>query len=470
MTSEHPRRSARGFWLLAVTACLTLAVVAVGLAVVGAGRGPVLTRASIAVDRAVAAAGERLQLSGRQPLAEVTPDQVEVIPAAPFTVETRDATVVVTFTRPLAYATDYTVSIHEVRSRHTGIAVEWSHSFTTPGYAVYSLVSRGPWAFGTDDQVLRTDPAGGDPVTVLSGTGIEAFTVVAGMIIAVSRTSDLESRLVGSAGPGADLLTLETPEGTDIGLLQGSAEQGLVGYTLTGQQTDGDRFYDNALFLQDIADVSASPREVTAADGSPVRVTDWGFIPGARSLVLQDDAGQVFLTGIEAGSALTPLGSHDRLLGFLPGTTTLVVLDGTDEAMLDLASGATTILPPPGDAGRTDVLAGKRTMISPTEWVQQFDDVTLLEDAAAITSRLTHSSPGATEVTVATVPPSLGRLLDTGVSGNGRYAWAEILSPGAPAEDLTSGATDNSVTVLIDLSSGQSLVAVPGAEPLWVTG
>jgi len=461
------RRSARGFWLLAATACGVLAVAAVTLGVVGAQRGPTLSTATIAADRAVGSGGERLTLAGRQPLADVSPDQVEVTPPAPFTVETRDAQVVVTFTRPLAYGTDYAVTVHDVRSRHTGIALEWQHSFSTPGYALYSLVSRGPGGFGAEDRVVRTDPSGGDPVPVLTGTGIEDFTVVAGMVVAVSRVSDLESALVGSSGPGADLLTLETPSGTDIGQLAGSADHGLVGYTVSGQHLDGERFYESALFLQDIADITQAPREVTAPDGGPVRVADWCFIPGTRSLVVQDDAGQVFLTGVDAGSTLAPLGSHDRLLGFLPGTTTLVVLDGTDEAMLDLATGATTTLPPPGDAGATDVLAGKRTMISPTEWVQQFDDVTMTGEVASITSRLTHTTTGG-EATIATVPPTLGRLLDTGVSGNGHFAWAEILNPGAPAEDLTSGATDNSVTVLIDLATGNSLVAVPGADPLWV--
>lgn len=462
-------RSAAGFWRLAISLCATLALAAVGLGVASARRPPDLAGATIAVDRAVATGGERLVLTGRQPLLEVTADQVEVTPAAPFTVETRDAQVVVRFTGPLAYATDYAVAVHGVTSRHTGIAAEWAYSFTTPGYGVYSLVTRGPLQFGPEDKVTRTDPAGGDPETVLAGPGIEAFTVVAGLIIAISRASDVETTLIGSAGPGADVMTLESPDGTELGLLQGSAEQGLVGYTVTGQDATGERFYDNALFLQDLRDLAKPPHEVTAPDGGPLRVVDWAFIPGTGSLLLQDDAKQVFLTGVEPGATLAPLGSHDRLLGFLPGTTTVVVLSGTDEAMLDLASGTTTPLPPPGDAGRTDVLAGKRTMISPTEWIQQFDDITVTDDVTSITSRLVHTRDSV-ETTIATVPPDLGRLLDSGVSANGQYAWTQILTPQAPAEDLTSGATDNSITVLIDLATGESLMALPGAQPLWVTG
>lgn len=462
-------RSAAGFWRLAVSLCATLALAAVGLGVASARRPPELAGAAIGVDRAVAAGGERLVLTGRQPLLDVTADQVEVTPPAPFTVETRDAQVIVRFTGPLAYATDYTVAVHGVTSRHTGIAAEWTHSFSTPGYGVYSLVSRGPLQLGAEDRVTRTDPVSGDPATVLAGPGIEAFTVVAGLVVAISRASDVETTLIASAGPGADVMTLESPAGTELGLLQGSAEQGLVGYTVTGQDTEGERFYDNALFLQDVRDLAQPPHEVTAPDGGPLRVVDWAFIPGTGSLVLQDDAKQVFLTGVEPGATLAPLGSHDRLLGFLPGTTTVVVLSGTEEAMLDLASGTTTPLPPPGDAGGTDVLAGKRTMISPTEWIQQFDDVTLTDDTAAITSRLVHTRDGV-EATIATVPPDLGRLLDSGVSGNGQYAWTQILGPEAPPEDLTSGATDNSITVVIDLATGESLVALPGAQPLWVTG
>ena len=467
-TDSGPRRSAAGFWRLALSLCATLALAAGSLAVASARRPPDLAEATIAVDRAVAAGGEQLVLRGRQPLLDVAAGQVEVVPAAPFTVSTRDAQVVVRFTAPLSYRTDYTVTIRDVTSRHTGIATQWQHSFTTPGYGVYSLVSRGPGRLGAEDRVVRTDPETGDPVTVLAAPGLEAFTVVAGTIVAISRTADIETALIGSAGPDADVMRLETPPGTTLDLLRGSAEHGLVGYTVTGQDTAAERAYDSTLFLQDLRDPAAAPVEVTASTGEPLIVVDWAFIPGTRSLVLQDAMSQVFLTGVDPGSPLTPLGSHDQLLGFLPATTTLVVLSGTDEAMLDLASGTTTALPPPGDAGDTDVLAGKRTMISPTEWVQQFDDITLTEEVAAITSRLVHTRDGET-TTVATVPPDLGRLMDSGVSDNGQYAWIELLTPGAPAEDLTSGATDHSITVVIDLATGESLAALPGAEALWVS-
>ena len=467
-TSGGPHAtSVRNFWVLGLCLAGALALVATVLGVIGARRGPDLVSATISVERAVAAGGQPLVLQGRQPLEDVSAAQVSISPAADFAVETQDAQIVLRFTRPLAYATDYTVTIGDVRSRHTHVPSQWSYSFTTPGYAVYSLVSRGPGSFGADDQVLRTAP-GGDPVPVLATPGIESYAVVAGMVVAVVRESDLETSLVASAGAEADLMTLETPAGTAIGLLAGSAEQGMVGYTVVGAETGSDRFYDNALFLQDINDVSKPPQEITQADGSELRVIDWAFVPGTRSLVLQDEEGQFFLTGLTAGSALSPLGIHDQLIGFLPGTATLVVLKGTDEVMLDLALGKTTALPPPSDAGDTNVLAGQRTMISPTEWVQQFDDLAYLDDAASITSRLEHTLNGKAE-TVATVPPELGRLLDSGVSGNGQYAWAQILDIAAPADDLTSGATDNSVTVVIDLATGESVFAVPGARPLWVT-
>lgn len=469
-TSGAPAgRSASNFWRLALSLCATLAVAAAALGVASARRPPDLSQATVAVDRAVVAGGQQLVLAGRQPLLDVTPDQVEVTPAVPFTVTTAETRVTVRFTAPLPYQTDYTVHVRGVTSRHTGIATDWTHTFSTPAYAVYSLVSRGPSRFGAADRVTRSAPDGSEPVTVLAAPGLEGFTVAAGIVVAISRTGDVRTDLIASAGPDADVMRLETPPGTSLALLRGSAEHGLVGYTVSGQDATGERTYDSALFLQDVADLASAPREVTAADGSPLQVVDWAFIPGTRSLVLQDDTSQVFLTGVEPGASLVPLGSHEYLLGFLPGTTTLVVLSGTDEAMLDLASGTTTALPPPGDAGRTDVLAGKRTMITPTQWVQQFDDITMVGDVASITSRLVHTRDGV-ETTVATVPPDLGRLLDSGVSANGQFAWVQLLTAAAPAEDLTSGATDNSVTVVIDLATGESLLAAPGADPLWVTG
>ena len=459
--------STRGFWTLSLILVGVLAIAATALGFVGAGRGPDLVSASITLERTVVAGSQPLVLSGRQPLEEVAPEQVTITPATEFTVETRDAQIVVRFLRPLAYGTEYTVTIADVRSRHTHVSTQWQHSFATPGYAVYSLVTRGPGTFGADDQVVRTTP-GGDAVAVLATPGIEDFTVVDGAVVAVVRHSDLETQLVASAGADADLMTLETPEGTALGLLQGSAEQRMIGYTAVGAATEGERFYDNTLFLQDMADVSQPPVEITRPDGSELIVIDWGFVPGTRSLVVQDEENQFYLKGFAPAAALTPLGSHDQLLGFLPGTPTLVVLKGTDEAMLDLALGRSTPLPPPGDAGDTDLLAGERTMISPTEWVQQFDEISYENDAAYIISRLEHTRDG-NRATVATVPPDLGRLLATGVSGNGQYAWTQVLDVEAPRDDLTSGATDNTITVVIDLATGESRFAVPGAHPLWVT-
>ena len=469
MTSSRPStgRDSSGFWRLALSLCATLALAAGALGVVGARRPPAQVSASIAAERAVAVGGQQLVLKGRQPLVEVSPDQVEVIPATPFTVTTSDSQLTLTFPQPLPYGTDYTVVVRGVTSRHTGISTDWGHTFATPDYAVYSLVSRGPSRFGAEDRVTRTTVDGSEPVTVLAAPGLEEYAVTAGTVVAIARTGDIETELVATVAADADVMRLETPPGTSQSRLRGSAEHGLVGYTVSGQAPE--RNYDRALFLQDVADPSTTPHEVTAAGGGPLPVVDWAFIPGTRSLVLQDDTGQVFLTGVEPGSGLVPLGSHEHLLGFLPGTTTLVVVTGNDEALLDLAAGTTTPLPEPGDAGATDILAGKRTMIGPSEWVQQFDDITMVGEVATITSRLVHTRAGS-ETTVATVPPDLGRLLDSGVSANGQFAWVEILTAGAPAEDLTSGATDNSVTVLIDLATGESLAAVPGAEPLWVTG
>ena len=64
-----------------------------------------------------------------------------------------------------------------------------------------------------------------------------------------------------------------------------------------------------------------------------------------------------------------------------------------------------------------------------------------------------------------------GPLVEGAVAagGTGQYAWTEFLDVMAPADDLTSGATDNAVTVIIDLATGEPLFCVPGGAPLWVT-
>ncbi|MEA5118609.1 MAG: hypothetical protein VB036_13490 [Propionicimonas sp.] len=464
---QHPAVvPTRRFWLLALTVCLALALTAGGLTVANATRGPELTDATVAADRAVVTGGERLVLRGRQPLDEVDAAQVEITPSAPFTVETKDAEVVIRFSRPLAYATAYTVRVGEVRSRHTGVASDWTYSFTTPGYSLYSLVGLGPWGYGEADQVIRTDPATGQPTPVLTGTGIESFTVVAGVTVALSREPDAV-HLIGSAPSGSGQFEFSVPDGVDVGLLQGSTEQPLIGYTLTGEDTASGRSYDNALFLRDVTDPAQPAREIGGQGGTELRVTDWAFIPGTQSLVVEDDAQQFYLTSTAEGASLVPLGNHDQLIGFLPGSTSLVVLDKSEEMILDLVTGTSTPLPQATD-DPADEYSGKRTMITPSEWIQQVDDLTETADEVTVTSRITHTRDGVT-TDVTSIGAEFGRLLDTGVSANGQYAWAEVLDPGAPADDLTSGATDKLSTFLFDLTTGHPVAVVPGGRVLWVS-
>ena len=193
MTSSRPStgRDSSGFWRLALSLCATLALAAGALGVVGARRPPAQVSASIAAEQAVAVGGQQLVLKGRQPLVEVSPDQVEVIPATPFTVTTSDSQLTLTFPQPLPYGTAYTVVVRGVTSRHTGISTDWGHTFATPDYAVYSLVSRGPSRFGAEDRVTRTTVDGSEPVTVLAAPGREEYAVTAGTVVAIARTGDI---------------------------------------------------------------------------------------------------------------------------------------------------------------------------------------------------------------------------------------------------------------------------------------
>lgn len=99
--------------------CAVLAMLALGLGAAGVVRPPSLVSASIAADRAVGTAGERLVMKGRIPVAPVEADQVTVTPAVPFTVQTSDSSVTLRFTAPLTYDTEYQVAIKGVRSQYT---------------------------------------------------------------------------------------------------------------------------------------------------------------------------------------------------------------------------------------------------------------------------------------------------------------------------------------------------------------
>jgi hypothetical protein len=462
MSTERPSAPQRGFWRLGLILCAVLAVVAAGLGAAGVVRGPDLVQTTIATDRAVSAAGERLVLRSRLPILDVAAEQVTISPAVPFTLATRDATLTLTFSAPLAYATSYTIGVRGVRSRYTDTSADWSHRFDTPPAQLYSLIAhRGEVA---DDTIVT---GGADaPRTVLAAPGIDAYVATRRHLVAVSHPDPDSSELVAvdrSDGTPAAVRAPKVPLLTELGAAPDGSR---IGYLATGTDADTQDRYEGTLFVADAADLGAAPTEVRAG-GGPLAVQEWQFVPGVNAVVVVTPQEKAFLIYLDGGTAPVALGSVAQLVGFLPGSTMLLAQSGGKQVMLDLARGRSTDIATTADPAE-DTFAGRRAFRTPDDYLAEFNQFKRSGNTTVMTTRLTHVVGGrAGELLV--LGPRDGQLLNGGLSPNGQFAWAAVLDPDAPLTDLSSGASDNATTRIFDLATGAQVASVPGSSPVWAS-
>lgn len=451
----------RRFWRLALSICAGLALVATALGTVGVLRGPTLTGATFDPERAAVTAETRLVLKSRQPLTEVAAGQVTVTPTAPFTVETKSNALTLRFTAPLAYGTDYTVTVAGVRGQYTGQAANWSYSFATPTATVYSLVAHRSDET-TSDSVVTGEK--GNQHQVLSAPGIEEYTATKNHVVAISHADDQSSELVVTRRPDDTQVSAQAPQVPALAVLRASWDGNRFGYTATGTDDLSGTTYDNTLFVQDDNDLGRAPMAISNG-GQPLAVQDWQFVPGVAALVALSIEGQAYLIYLDTDAAAIALGSLTQLSGFLPGTTSLAAEAGGKEVLIDLADGTRSSISPAADVS-SDNLAGRRALLGTDAYVGEYYQLEDFGGRQRITTRLVHVT-GSNRTVLVEQTPEQGEVLDSGVSRNGEFAWVVVLDPEAPADDLTSGASDHASTLVYDLASGKQVASLPGSTPVW---
>ena len=462
--TEHAPRAGRGgvrFWRSSLIVCAVLAVTALGLGAAGVVRPPSLVSATIAADRAVGAAGERLVMKARLPLASVDSEQIAVTPAVPFTVQTSDSVVTLRFTAPLAYGTDYRVAIAGVRSQYTNTTADWSYTFSTPPTVLYSLIAhRGDQA--DDDTVVSNDQ--GRTRTLLTAPGIESYVATRRLLVAISHTGPDSSVLVAADRMTGAAVQVATPATGLLTELNAAPDGGKFGYVVTG--SDAGRSYQSTLFVANSADPTTAPVEVTAG-GPPLAVQEWLFVPGVDAVVVITPQEQAFLIYLDGGTPPVPLGSLGQLIGFLPGSSMLMAEAGGKQVLLDLASGLNTDVPNTPDPDK-QTFAGRRSFRAVGDCLVEFNTFKQHGGGTGVTTRLANVTRAGT-TDLLTVEDGQGQLLNSGLSPNGQFAWAVVLDPDAPLTDLSSGASDNARTVIFDLDTGKQLATVPGSTPVWAS-
>lgn len=470
-TSRRARRAnPRRFWVGAIVLCLVLAVVSIGLAVAAVVQGPALTGATIDTRRAVALSGTRLRLQSRQPLATVSASQVTVSPATPFTISTSTSTLSVRFTDPLLYATRYTVKVSHATSRDTGVSGDWTYSFTTPPATLYTLMAyRDDAAAGTLDAVQKVTNASETPAKVtpaLTASSITQFAVAGTTVVALSSPTGKAPTLVSTqattstaSGKGDSVESIGT--GAEVSMLQ--ADSGRVGYVTDGKTASG-AVFANALFVHDLSKPDGAPVQISDS----YSVQDWRFVPNVAAVAVLTSTGRAYLVYLDSGTQPVPLGSFAQFIGFVPGTTVLAVMDANGEKLLDLTTGTSRTAAASMGGSVTDV-PGRRTDITTDSYLMELNHIDYTAGNTLITTRLTHVVKAAM-TTLASVPPSQGEVMGSGVSPNRQFAWMTVLSASAPVDDLSSGATDHQITYVYDLATGKQVAQVTGGSPTWVVG
>jgi hypothetical protein len=338
---SDPSREQHRFRLTVGVTIGALLLTAVGLTVGNTFQGPQLLDAQINPDGAVELAGERLILRADQNLASVTDDQVTVTPSVPVEPTSEGAALSLRFGDNLRYATTYEV-IATVRSATSGASSTLTYSFRTPDSAFYVLQRAALGAdAGAPDQIARGFIGSPEQLVVRKQPFIEEYAVADPVIAVV--TSDAAGVGTLTAGPVDGSEPPQTlVDNAVIGQLKSSGPAGLLGFVVT-PLSEPDQARGGQLHLYDPA-ADGKLIKVSGIDGKPVDPLEWAFVPGTTSIVAQLADGSFYLIDPLYGTPTQPLGSHSRMYGFVPGSTTLIVDDNGDYKTIDLATGATSAL------------------------------------------------------------------------------------------------------------------------------
>lgn len=444
-------------FLLALAAVLgVLVLVGAGLGFASLVQGPRLTGTQVDPAQAIDSSGSRVILTANQALAEVDPAQVTVEPAVPFTVDAAGRGIGIRFTVPLDDSTKYTVTVSDARGVGGGPSADLTASFTTPESSLY-LLRRDPEG---DDAIFRTDLAG-EGVPVFTHERINDFRATSSQLVVSVEDGDAGSQLLVMNRDGTGERELALPGEGYIGEIQVSERGGLVGYSYSDRDLSDTSGRASVLVTQSLSGED-EPR-IAEVGGAEASIFSWQFVPDSAAVLFIDFDGALSLVDHSGDAGVQSLGLAATIQGVSRGTYTAIVerLDGT-VVELNLADGseqplaasdpdyglATTITPFPGGTLR-HVVARNEVGMPTGQAIIRVD-----EDGAAAPL----VEVGATD-----------SILQACASPSGQYA-AVVIAP-----DLADNSYDDMLLPLperlemhlVDLDSGEEIVALTGFDASW---
>lgn len=453
--TASPRMSRR--FLLTIGAVLgVLVLVGTGFGIVSLLQGPRISEVQVDSAQAIESSGSRLILTANQPLAAIDADQVSVEPKVPFTVDAAGRGVGVRFTVPLDDDTTYTVTVSDVTGASGGPSAELTTSFTTPASTMF-LLRRD---VDGDDTIFRTDLSGENAVPVFSHPRINDFRATSSRLVA-SVEEDDGSHLLVMDRDGKEQRELKLPGEGYVGEIQVSERGNLVGYSYSDRELSDTEGRASVLVTQSLSG-DDEPQIIEVA-GEEASVFVWQFVPDSAAVLFIDFDGALALVDRSADTGVQSLGLATTIQGISRGTYTAIVerLDGT-VVELNLTDGSEQ----PLAASTPDY--GTATTITPfpggtLRHVVSRDDAGLPIGQAVVRV----DDEGAAEPLVEV--GSSDSILQACASPSGQYA-AVVVAPDMannPYDGMLLPLPERVETHLIDMDSGEELVALTGFDASW---
>ncbi|WP_423919617.1 hypothetical protein ACPEEZ_12655 [Frigoribacterium sp. 2-23] len=425
-------------------------------------QGPKLTETQVDTSAVVERSGQQLRLFSNQAIAHVDASQIQVRPAAAFTVQTSGDVVAVQFSERLRYGTDYEVTVDGVSSAYQAQGATWSTGFSTAPATLYRLV-RG--ANGADDRIESASLKGSDRTTLYAAPRIQAFEMFDSAIAVVtddgtqSTLSLVATGSAGADGTGAAVETLPLPGAGLVTKLGADRATTTLAFSFEPTGSADATLY--RLPLQGERKVTP----IVSVSGQPITASDWFMVPGADELIVQALDETVSLIDLSGTQPATPLGTYSQLQGVGLDGTTFAAATSLNAAIIDIATGHET---PRGPAPVGGVLpyGGPLVPLTGKSVVQQV----ALPAADYLSFRsLIVFDDGSTSRTLYEPPATGGLVEGFSVSPNGQYVAVETAGQTASSDfSYTIDPVPTDVTtVIVDVASGSVVASYAGIATSW---
>ena len=444
-------------FLLALGAVMgILVLVGAGLGVVSLTQGPRITEVQVNPTEAIEASGSRVILTANQSLAAIDESQVTVEPAVPFTLDAAGRGIGIRFTVPLDDDTEYTVKVADAVGAGGGPSATLSTSFSTPASNIF-LLRRD--ADG-DDQIFRTDLTGEKAQPVFAADRINDFRATSSQLV-VSVEEDEGSKLLVMDRDGQNPRELELPGVGYVGAIQVSDRGGLVGYSYSDKELSDTEGRASVLVTQSLS--GDDEPVVTEVGDKEANIFVWQFVPDSAAVLFIDFDGALSLVDRTTDAGVQSLGLATTIQGISRGTYTAIVerLDGS-VVELNLTDGSEV----PLEASTPDY--GSAITITPFPGGTLRHVVSRDENGLPIGQAVIRVDEEGAATPLVEVD-STDSILQACASPSGQYA-AVVIAPDLadnPYDQMLLPLPENLETHLLDLRTGDEIVALTGFDASW---